>query len=95
LQDRVTFVTEVWAGTFEGYQARHFVQRLRCAAQEDGSYRVESNFSVLYTPEQGQTEILVSGRYLDRIIIDGEARFGEKRAIMDTNVAPRYIVYPV
>ena len=28
LQDRVTYVTKVWAGTFEDYQTRHFTQRI-------------------------------------------------------------------
>lgn len=95
LEDRVTYITQVWAGTFEDYQTRHFIQRMKTEATGDSAYRVETNYSILYTPEQGQTEILVTGRYVDEVVINGVAKFRSKRAIMDTNVSPRYIVYPV
>ena len=29
LEDRATFVNEVWPGSFEDYQTRHFIQPLR------------------------------------------------------------------
>ena len=54
-----------------------------------------TNFTVIYTPEQGQTEVMVAGVYEDEVLINGTAKFVAKKAIMDTNVAPRYIVYPV
>ena len=96
LEDRVTYVTKVWAGTFEDYQTRHFVQRIASADLGKGCYSMVSNFSVLYTAEQGATGILVVGRYEDEIVIGPQGpKFRSKKAIMDTNVAPRYIVYPV
>lgn len=96
LEDRVTYVTKVWAGTFEDYQTRHFIQRLSCEDRGGGVYGVVSNFSVLYTAEQGKTEILVAGRYEDEVVLNGGgAQFRAKKAVMDTNISPRYIVYPV
>jgi 3-phenylpropionate/cinnamic acid dioxygenase small subunit len=96
LEDRVTYVTKVWAGTFEDYQTRHFIQRISCADAGGGLYGVVTNFSVLYTAEQGKTEILVAGRYEDEVILSGGgAKFRSKKAVMDTNISPRYIVYPV
>lgn len=30
IEDRVSIVTKVWAGTYQAYRTRHFVQRVRC-----------------------------------------------------------------
>jgi anthranilate 1,2-dioxygenase small subunit len=96
LQDRVTYVTKVWAGTFEDYQTRHFVQRIACTPKGGDLYETVSNFTVFYTDSAGNTGILVAGRYLDQIALNGSgAKFKSRRAVMDTNVAPRYIVYPI
>lgn len=95
LQDRVTYVTQVWAGTFEDYQTRHFVQRISAEQTADDLCKVVSNFTVIYTAGQGASDILVAGRYEDEIVLGAEPKFRSKKAVMDTNVAPRYIVYPV
>lgn len=95
LRDRVKFITEVWAGTYEEYRTRHFTQRLRCAREGD-VYVVTSNVMVLYTTPRGSSEVLVSGTYEDRIVLDaGAAAFASKRAVLDTDVTPRYLVYPI
>jgi 3-phenylpropionate/cinnamic acid dioxygenase small subunit len=96
LIDRTRFIDEVWAGTFEEYTTRHFIQRLDCAATAPGRYRVESNFMVVYTTDQRNSEILCAGLYVDDIIVTGtDARFTSKRAVLDTITTPRYLVYPV
>jgi len=96
LQDRVTYITKVWQGTFEDYQTRHFVQEIEAVQEDDKLYRVESNVSVFFTGDEGDTKILASGVYEDLIRIEGEkAAFVQKRVIIDTFVPPRYIVYPI
>jgi 3-phenylpropionate/cinnamic acid dioxygenase small subunit len=96
LEDRVTYVTKVWAGTFEDYQTRHFVQRIACTPKGGDLYETVSNFTVFYTDSAGNTGTLVCGRYVDEIVVNGSgAKLKSRRAIMDTNVAPRYIVYPL
>jgi 3-phenylpropionate/cinnamic acid dioxygenase small subunit len=95
LLDRVNYVTKVWSGTYEDYTTRHFVQRLKCRAEGDG-YVAESNFMVVYVGPQGTSEVLVSGQYEDQISCEGgNALFRSKKAILDTIVIPRYLVYPV
>ncbi|WP_132978753.1 aromatic-ring-hydroxylating dioxygenase subunit beta [Pigmentiphaga sp. D-2] len=96
IEDRVTFVTRVWAGTFQDYQTRHMVQRVSAAA-EGNLVRVRSNFIVSYTPEEtGQSGILASGYYDDLIEITGDtAKFLSKKAVMDASVLPHYLVYPL
>ena len=96
LEDRVTYVTKVWAGTFEDYQTRHFVQRIACTPKGGDLYETVSNFTVFYTDSAGNTGTLVCGRYVDEIVVKGSgAKLKSRRAVMDTNVAPRYIVYPL
>lgn len=96
LRDRAKFVNEVWAGTFEDYATRHFVQRLSCARLPSGRYAVESNFMVLFTSLRRHSEILVSGSYRDEVdISSGDAAFISKKAVLDTVTTPRYLVYPV
>src|SRR5260370_37199134 len=38
LYDRVTYITKIWAGTFEDYRTRHFVQRVRAEQISDSGF---------------------------------------------------------
>ncbi len=94
LQDRVTFVTKVWAGTFQPYRTRHLTQRVWCECR-DQVVLMRSNFSIVATPDGGASAMLAAGTYVDRLVDDnGTMRILERRAIYDTTVLPRYIVYP-
>lgn len=98
LEDRVTYVTEIWAGTFQDYRTRHFVQRVSHRQVDARTVEVVSNFSVFMTPmDVGVTQVLAAGRYLDtmRLSDDGGAKLLSRRAELDTSVLPRYLVYPI
>lgn len=97
LEDRVTYITKIWHGTFQDYRTRHFVQRIAAERAEDGHVDMRSNFSVMYTPEEtGQSHLLVVGVYYDRVDLSGQrALFLGKKAVLDTVVLPRYLVYPL
>jgi anthranilate 1,2-dioxygenase small subunit len=93
--DRITFVTQIWAGTFQEYRTRHFTQIVACERASTSTWQVRTNFSIEYTFDPNPTMILTSGVYADVIEIAGDdARFVSKRAIYDTTVLPQYIVYP-
>lgn len=93
--DRITFVEKVWKGTFQDYRTRHFIQRLACDAQPDGSFLVRTNFSIEYTFDPSASKTLATGYYEDVVIeADGEWKFASKKAVYDTTVLPMYIVYP-
>jgi anthranilate 1,2-dioxygenase small subunit len=95
LMDRVTFITKVWTGTFQPYRTRHLVQRTGVPTDDGGRVSVISNFSIATTPEGGSSSLLAVGQYEDSVVLDrGEPRFLRKRAVYDTTVLPRYIVYP-
>jgi 3-phenylpropionate/cinnamic acid dioxygenase small subunit len=99
LYDRVTYIEQIWAGTFEDYQTRHFVQRVRAEQIDDSGFRVLSNFSVLYTPgNAGGSGVLATGVYEDEIRLNSsqnDGRILSRRAVLDTTVLPRYLVYPL
>ena len=97
LEDRVTYITEIWAGTFQDYRTRHVVQQIACTAFADDVFEVRSNFLVFYTPtDTGQSNVLACGVYFDRVAITPEgARFIAKKAVTDTSVLPQYLVYPL
>jgi 3-phenylpropionate/cinnamic acid dioxygenase small subunit len=97
LEDRVKYVDKVWAGTFQDYQTRHFVQRIECSPDDDGTYHVRSNFTVAFTrSDTGRTDILAAGVYHDVVDVSGaKAVFRSKRVVMDAPKLPHYIVYPL
>ena len=97
LQDRVKFVDKVWAGTFQDYQTRHFVQRIECTPADKGLYRVRTNFSVMFTrSDTGRTDVLATGTYHDLVDLSGkQALFQAKKTVIDAPTLPHYIVYPL
>jgi anthranilate 1,2-dioxygenase small subunit len=95
IADRVAFITKIWAGTFEPYRTTHFIQRLSTEKVAEDNYRQVTNFSIMISPEAGSSYVLATGRYYDRVVIEqGQPRFREKRAVYDSQILPRYIVYP-
>lgn len=97
LEDRVTFVTQVWAGTYTDYRTRHFVQRTLVREAGDGVYDVESNYLILYTvTDTNRSEVFSNGVYLDRIrMTPAGAEFVSKKVIADSSVVQRYVVFPM
>lgn len=95
IDDRVSFVTKVWAGTYQPYRTRHFIQPLSCTTAGSNQYNVTTGFMIMMTPEGGATTILTSGEYRDLIEIQGDkAVFRSRRTVYDADVLPRYIVFP-
>lgn len=96
IEDRINHITKVWAGTYEDYSTRHVVQRLSCVQRLPDVFVVKSNFIVAYTTARGKSEMLAAGCYLDEVSLAGHApRFTSKRAVLDSVITPRYLVYPV
>ncbi|PRF64449.1 aromatic-ring-hydroxylating dioxygenase subunit beta [Burkholderia multivorans] len=96
LQDRVSIVTNVWAGTYQPYRTRHIVQRIACRTASAGQVELSSNFMIAITPEGGVPALLTSGVYRDVVELqhDGQALLRERRAVYDADVLPRYVVFP-
>lgn len=95
LEDRVSIVTKVWAGTYQAYRTRHFFQRLSCREAAPGRYAAMSNFSIAMTPEGGVSTLLTTGVYHDLIdVTPAGALMCQRRAVYDADALPRYVVFP-
>jgi len=95
IEDRVSIVTKVWAGTYQAYRTRHFVQRVRCREAGAGRIEATSNFLIVMTPEGGVPALLTSGVYRDVIDVrGGQALLSDRRAVYDADALPRYVVFP-
>ncbi|PQM28403.1 aromatic-ring-hydroxylating dioxygenase subunit beta [Sphingopyxis lindanitolerans] len=97
LIDRCTFIEDIWAGTFQDYRTRHFVQRVHAGRRADGLVDMVSNFSVIFTPDDtGLPQQLAAGTYEDIIRMeDDQCRFLSRNAVTDNAVVPRYLVFPL
>ena len=101
IEDRATFVRDVWPGSFEDYQTRHFIQPLTLepepgAENGPGVFRALGNFTVFATDARGRTSLFVAGQYRDRIRVeDAGCRYLERRVVLDTFTTPGVVVYPL
>jgi hypothetical protein len=52
----------------------------------------------VYIAEQGRSgsQLLATGVYFDTVVFeDGQPKFGSKKVVVDSDVLPRYFVYPL
>lgn len=97
LQDRVTQVVDIQEDSTEHYQTRHMTQLTDITDLGDNKYKADFNFTTFYTQDLiEQTALLGAGRYEDIILVEnGKASFIQRKAVLDTNVLPRYVAYPI
>jgi len=97
LQDRVTQVVDIQEDSTEHYQTRHMTQLTNITDLGDNQYKVDFNFTTFYTQDLiEKTNLLGAGRYEDIILVEnGKASFIQRKAVLDTNVLPRYVAYPI
>lgn len=96
LRDRVYAVTQTLFHI--PYSTRHVVGWPRVWVADDGGdvYGAESNYIVVRVRENELPELFSVGRYLDRIVRDGERlRFRERLAIFDSALIANSIIYPI
>jgi len=95
MQDRVRFIEKVWVGTYEDYLTRHIVQ-LVGYEEGDRFVKAETSFMITYCDEGGASQMLATGLYHDEVeLLDDRALFRSKKAVIDSSVTPRYLVYPI
>jgi len=94
MQDRVTALRE--ASFFSPRFTRHAISNTRAHLGSEGAVLARSNFVVFQTLVDDGTRILSTGRYLDRIVVDGgRLRFAEKRCVYDSTLIPNTIAHPL
>lgn len=94
LEDRVIALRK--ANVYSPRTLRHIVSNPVVLSCEKGEARARSNFLILQTPLDGETRVFVSGKYEDRIVLEGGAfKFREKLCIYDTLRIPNSLIYPL
>ena len=83
---------------FEPHLQRHYITNVRAQTTEaEGEeLRVFANFLVFRTFPAKPSEFFVSGCYQDRIVRPGgRMKFQEKLVILDSDVSPEGLIYPL
>jgi 3-phenylpropionate/cinnamic acid dioxygenase small subunit len=94
MRDRVVAIGQ--SEDYEPHQQRHFLTNFRIQNAADEELRVQVNFQVLRTFPERPTEPFLSGYYLDRVAVNGRRlNFREKLCVLDSDVSPGSLVYPI
>lgn len=74
---------------------RHCITGIRARADGD-EIAAQANFAIFETLHDRPTQILCTGRYLDRLVRSGTGlRFREKICVYDSALIPGSIVFPI
>jgi len=100
LSSRVAMIDRILATgqseDYEPYMLRHLVSNFRIQAASESELRAQANFQILQTFPERRTEYYVSGSTSDRIAISaGRLHFREKICVLDSDVPPDSLVYPI
>ena len=81
---------------YDPHMQRHTISNFRIQAASDEELRAQANFQILRTYPERRTESFVSGSYSDRITIwGGRLHFREKICVLDSDVPPESLTYPI
>jgi len=94
MRDRIVAIGQ--SEDYEPHVQRHIISNFRVQAASDEELRVQANFQILRTFPERRTEYFVSGYYNDRIAVSGtRLNFREKLCVLDSDVPPDLLVYPI
>jgi anthranilate 1,2-dioxygenase small subunit/terephthalate 1,2-dioxygenase oxygenase component beta subunit len=95
LRDRVRSLRQ--ANVYEAQRYRHVIGPPRVEALGGGLVRAETNFIVARIMHSGETMIFATGRYDDRIALDGAEgpRFVEKTVVLDSRLIDTLLAIPL
>lgn len=96
LRDRVSALRH--ASVYEAQRYRHTVSATLVERQDAHTARAVSSFQVLRIMHTGETTLFASGRYLDRIRLNGDggrAQFEEKLVVCDSRRFDTLLAIPL
>jgi len=94
LRDRVTSLRK--ANVFEPHTYRHLTSGLEFAALDADTVEMQSNYVVVQTLTDGESQVYQAGRYFDRAVRSANGwRYQQKRAVYDTSRVHTLLVTPV
>jgi len=94
LRDRVSALRH--ANIYETQRYRHAVSSTLVERLDAHTARATSNFQVVRIMHTGESVLFASGRYLDRIRIDGrDPQFEEKTVVLDSRSIDTLLAIPI
>jgi 3-phenylpropionate/cinnamic acid dioxygenase small subunit len=94
LTDRVVTIRQTQM--FAPRAIRHLVSSLRIGPVAGEGTDVQANYAVLQTLVDDETRVLSAGRYIDRIVREGDVlKFKSRICVYDTVMVPNSLIYPL
>lgn len=94
LRDRVLSLRQ--ANIYNIHTDKHLLGAVRILGEENGLYRVQANYTVYQTNQDGVSTLFSVGTYRDLIrFVDGRPYFQEKIVVADTFGIPRMLSTPL
>jgi 3-phenylpropionate/cinnamic acid dioxygenase small subunit len=95
LRDRVRSLRD--ANVYEAQRYRHMIAPPVIAPGDDGVVHAQTSFMVVRIMHTGETMLFVTGRYDDRIRLDGPdaPRFVEKTVVLDSRQIDTLLAIPI
>ncbi|HWL04757.1 MAG TPA: aromatic-ring-hydroxylating dioxygenase subunit beta [Xanthobacteraceae bacterium] len=94
LWDRIKSLRD--ANVYEAQRYRHILGAPLISPSDGGVLRVQSNFLVARIMHTGETTIFATGRYEDRIVVEGEAlAFAERIVVLDSRQIDTLLAIPL
>jgi anthranilate 1,2-dioxygenase small subunit len=94
LRDRVVSLRN--ANIFEEHSYRHMTSGLCVMAEKDGVIETESNYVVIQTRTDGESNVYQVGKYYDKVVrTDAGLRYQSKRVIYDTSRVQTLLATPI
>jgi anthranilate 1,2-dioxygenase small subunit/terephthalate 1,2-dioxygenase oxygenase component beta subunit len=95
LRDRVRSLRD--ANVYEAQRYRHMIAPPVIERGEGGVVHAQTSFMVVRIMHTGETIMFVTGRYDDRILLDGPdaPRFVEKAVVLDSRVIDTLLAIPI
>lgn len=94
INDRVLAIRK--ALIYEDRYLRHFTSGVRITGESGGLIECQANFLVIESMIDMKPEIIMLGRYVDKVArVGGELRFRERQCVFDNHWLPRALVLPI
>jgi 3-phenylpropionate/cinnamic acid dioxygenase small subunit len=94
LRDRVRSLRD--ANVYEAQRYRHLIGAPLIEPGEGDAVHAQSSFMIARIMHTGETTLFATGRYLDRVVLDGgAARFAEKIVILDSRLIDTLLAIPL
>jgi anthranilate 1,2-dioxygenase small subunit len=94
IEDRVVATLET--ALYQPRSLRHFISGVRITAEEGGEVQAQANFLIIESLLEQEPQILMVGRYLDRLVREkGKLKFRERACVYDNYRIRTTLIIPV